>query len=668
MVFAIIIFCLLFCLPTYAQDTVGKDQETIVDTIAVKKNSYIITKDSIFFVDKDTVFYVRDTLQSNFEEILNKEDYKEEKDFYNNLKKKLEERRATKELFNLLFDVSEDKKKPKNDSLAHISEDYDGKIVGNIRIKKIDIFGAKVTDTTGQTKSKFAQFINDLHVNTRNRVIINNLLIERGEFINQHTIADNERILRTLPFIRDARIFIQPRSSDSDTVDLLVLTQDVLSISASLEPYGFTAADIHINDNNILGTGHQLDNSVVIEPKEKQYLGYKGSYRMPNISGSFVQANLNYVNTNLENVYQFQLNRSFVVPAIKYAGGIEFSYNQKTTFAPWISSYKIIDTIATGDQVLLMPYSYWYQDYWLARSFLPDHIIKNNRSRFTLALRYSQTRFNDRPLVLPDSNTAFHNSQLILAKLGFSKRNYTTEQLIYTYGRTEDIPIGYLVELTVGPHFSEFYNRFYNGLSYSSGKFMKRWGYMSFFSELGGFWHNGNLEEGLFQVGLRSFSYLIHWKKTQYRLFVNTNYTTGIQRTQSVDFRNSYINIRDENGIRGLSSSELEGNERLTLNLESVAYTPFSLYGFNFAFFAFADIGWISQPNEAVFSSKTYQGYGMGIRVRNENLAFKTFQVRLSVYPIVPNGEQLIGFSISNVPIPGFRDFNSKKPDIFQFY
>lgn len=348
MLIIVIIFCLFFCLPSHAQDHGGRNQEIIVDTVVVKKNSYIVTKDSVYFIDKDTIFYVRDTLQSQFEEVLNEEDYKEEKDFYNNLKKKLSKRKATKELFNLLFDVSEDPKQPKKDSLAHIPERYDGKIAGNIYLKKVDIFGAKVTDTTGQTKSKLAQFINDIHVNTRDQVIINNLLIDKGDFINQYKISDNERILRSLPFIRDARILIQPRSSDSDTVDLLVLTQDVLSISASIEPQGLSAADIHIDDNNILGTGHQLDNAIVVEPREKQYLGYKGTYRLPNIAGSFVQANLNYFNTNFENLYRFQLNREFVVPAIKFAGGMEVSYNQQTALAPWINSYEVIDTIATG--------------------------------------------------------------------------------------------------------------------------------------------------------------------------------------------------------------------------------------------------------------------------------------------------------------------------------
>jgi outer membrane protein assembly factor BamA len=269
----VIFFLLFFCSSAHAQQDKEPAQEVIKDTVLVKKNSYVVTKDSVYFIDHDTVFYVKDTLQGSFEEVLNEEDYKKEKDFYRNLKKRLGKRKATKELFDLLFDVSDRKKKPKNDSLAHIPKRYDGKIVGNISIKQIDIFGPKVTDTTGQPKTGIARFFNKMHVNTRDRVIRNNLLIREGDFINQHKIADNERILRLLKFIKDARILIQPRASDSDTVDLLILTQDVMSLSGSLEPEGLTEATIHVNDNNILGTGHQLDNAILIEPEEKQYLG-----------------------------------------------------------------------------------------------------------------------------------------------------------------------------------------------------------------------------------------------------------------------------------------------------------------------------------------------------------------------------------------------------------
>lgn len=666
----ILLLCLILNISSYGQDTTKTIKEVVVDTIAVDKNSYIIADDSLIFTKKDTVIYVKDTIRTDLEETLKAEKEDKERSFYQRIKKKLEKRKITRKLFDLIFDISPtNPKEPEKDTLAHIPKGYDGKIIGNISLKKIDVFGGKVTDTTAKTDNKIARFVNELHVNTRDRVILNNLLFDEGDNISQYKILDNERILRALPFIRDARILIQPRPGNSDTVDLLVLTQDVLSISGSLEPRGLSRANVHINDNSILGTSHSLQNEIVIEPKLEQYLGYRGSYRLPNIRGSFIEANLDYHNTNFENIYRFQLNRAFVVPSIKYAGGIEFSYNKRTTYAPWID-YNVIDTLTLnpGEILPLIPYSYWYQDYWIARSFMPGNLVQNNRSRFTLALRYSQTQFDIRPGIAIDSNTAYHNTRLMLGKIGFSKRYYTTEQLVYTYGRTEDIPIGYLLEFTAGPQLGEYYNRFYNGLSYSSGRFLNRWGYLSFLSEIGGFWRQGNMEEGLLQLGVESFSYLIHKRRTKFRFFTNVNYTTGINRTQTIDFQRAYLNIHNENGIRGLRSRELVGNERLTINLESVAYTPFNLYGFRFALFAFADIGWISQPNEHVFVSDPYQGYGLGARIRNENLAFKTFQIRLSFYPIVPNGEQLIGFTISNISVARFLDFNSKKPDIFQFY
>ncbi len=654
-------------MPAWAQEKVSKPPQVITDTIVVRKNSYVVTSDSMFFVDHDTVLYVQDTLKGKLSEILNRQDYKRKKEFYENLKEKASTRKTTRELFNLLFNVSEDSKKPQTDPWAHIPEEYDHKIVGNIYLKQIDIFGPRVTDTTRLPKTKIAVFINNTHINTHDRVIRHNLLLEEGDEISQQKILDNERVLRSLRFIKDARILIQPRSADSDTVDLLVLTQDVMALSGSVEPEGLTAANIHIDHNNLLGMGHALNNAVIIEPKDKQYIGYRGTYEFSNIRGSFVQGNIDYFNTNFENIYRLRLNRDFITPAIRYGGGAEVSYYDRTTLSPLIDSFQAADTFSTSEDLPLINYSYWYQDYWLGRSFIPRFIENNRRSRITLALRYVQTQFDNRPVVLEDSNTAFHNHKRMLASVGFSKRYYTTEQLVFTYGRTEDIPIGYLLELTSGMQLGEFYDRWYTGIGFSTGKYLRRWGYMSFVSQLGGFWKDQRPEEGIVQLGLRSFSYLIHRKRTKYRLFADINYTTGIKRRQAINFQESYINIRDNNGIRGLRSGELEGNQRLTLSLESIAYMPFSLYGFNFAFFTFADVGWISQPGEAIFKSKTFQGYGVGIRVRNENLAFKTFQIRLAVYPIVPEGAQMIGFQIGSIPLPRFTDFNTKRPDIFRF-
>src|SRR5690606_1631482 len=107
-------------------------------------------------------------------------------------------------------------------------------------------------------------------------------------------------------------------------------------------------------------------------------------------------------------------------------------------------------------------------------------------------------------------------------------------------------------------------------------------------------------------------------------------YTRGFRR-----FNEEFITINDEQGIRGLSSIFLRGNDKIVANIETLVFTPLQPVGFQFAFFAFADFALIA-AKEPLFEGDFYSGFGLGLRIRNDNLTFNTFQIRLGYYPRVP--------------------------------
>ena len=669
----LIFFGLLFWFQiAQAQETeVPRDsiRKVVIDTVYIEENSFIFTKDSVFFTASDTVIYVTDTIRSRVEEILKQKEGEEQETFYNRLKKTLETRKIGEQIFDWLFDLSsstsaatssEKKSKP-----PPVSADYSGKLVGKIYLKQIDVFGPSVADTARKAKSKLSQFYNRIHVNTHDRVLRNNLLIEKGDRINPTRLADNERVIRSLRFIRDARLIVQPRADNSDTVDLLLITEDVIPYTFGASPEGFIEGDAEVTNVNLLGTGHQLSNRIIVEPDETPQVGYEGRYRIPNIRGSFIEGGLRYRYTMREHIRSFTLNRLFVVPDIRYAGGIDISYNRLTTFDPWVNSYQILDTFTRFENIPFIRYGLFNQDYWLARSFGVRNF--DDRARLIAAFRYNSQYFFERPQVAIDTNSAFHHRDLLLFGAGFSRRYYTTKTLVYTYGRTEDIPIGQLAEITAGPEYGEFYNRYYTGILYSRGGFMPALGYVSARVKWGGFWRNRTLEDGVFRFRLNSFSYLIHRRRTKYRIFLEADYTRGVRRTQNVDFRFGLITLRDEEGIRGLEGWVLEGNERLAVSVETVAYPPVNFYSFRMACFIFTDVGVIAQPGEKFFRNPSYKGLGFGFRVRNENLAFKTFQIRFAFYPRTPENESWFGFRVGSIPIPDFLDFDVRKPEVFRF-
>ena len=650
----------------YAQDTTRVNL-VVVDTIIVESNSFVILSDTAFFAYRDTVVYVTDTIRSRLEQIIKRDDKTKDRAFYNKVKRRMNQGKISRELFDALFDLDDGKKEPAPSLIkpAGGRTPYEGYIIGNINLKKLAVFGPSMEDTARQANNRLSRFYNSIHSYTQDRVLRNQLLLKKGEVLTNIEIADNERIIRTLPFIRDARILVQPRSDDSDTVDLLLLTEDVIPYSATGRYRGWLRGEVSVNNNNILGTGHELINALVVEPELSQELGYRGVYHVPNAWGSFVEADLRYTDTYYEDIYQASLNRPFYVPNIDYAGGAEFSYQRLSTLSPLVNSYAILDTFTDVRNIPYIRYGFQQHDYWLARSFRFNEF--DRRTRLSTGLRYYRQHFFERPEVSDTLNTPFHHRQQFLGSIAFSKRYYTTEQLVYTYGRTEDIPVGQLAEVVVGPEVGEYYTRWFTGLTYSRANYLTPLGYISIGARGGGFWRNQHLEEGVVQFNLQSYSYLFYTRRTRYRFFFNADYTRGIRRLPTIDFRNRYLNIRRDQGIRGLSSDDLEGNERLTFSVEGVSYLPVRLYSFQLALFGFLDTGFIAVEDEKIFDRSPYYGIGAGFRVRNENLAFKTFQVRMIFYPKVPEGESWFGISAGGIPLPRFRDFLMSKPQIFFF-
>lgn len=639
----------------------------VIDTIVVTGNSFVLLPDSVFFTDRDTVIYVVDTIRTNMEAIIKGADLSQDSAFYQEVKRRMDRRKISRQLFNALFDLQGPTPASSKTRTRPVQRGTfaQGSVVGEIRIKKLDVFGPSVTDTARQATKRLSRLYNSLHTYTHNRVLRNQLLLKKGDPLTTTQLADSERIIRTLPFIRDARLLVQPRNDGSDTVDLLLITEDVIPYSFSGRPRGWIEGSVSINNRNILGTGHELGNTITVDSDLPQQVGYEGLYRLPNIRGSFVQADLRYTNTYFNEIYQVAVLRPFYIPDIRFAGGADISYQRRSTLDPKIDSYAVLDTFTDERDIPRIRYSFFEQDYWLARSFKLNEF--DDRTRLSVSLGGRQQHFYERPPVSPGENVAFHHRTQWLAGLAFSKRYYTTEQLVYTYGRTEDIPVGQLAEVVVGPEFGEYNDRWFTGLSYVRGNYVSPLGYVSVGASGGGFWRNRRMEEGVLQFTLDSYSYLFYARRSRYRFFFRSNYTRGIRRPATIDFQNRYISIRRDDGVRGLSNVALEGNERLTFSLEGVAYPPWNLYSFRLALFGFLDTGLIAEENERLLKTRAYHGVGLGLRVRNENLAFKTFQVRVIVYPNAPDGESWIGFSAGGIPLPRLRDFVGSKPRVFPF-
>ena len=634
--------------PLHAQGELGSAN----DTLKVKGNSYIILGIRTIYIENDTVIYIPDSLSN---QVYNYPTEKT-KEFYDQLRERFYKNKITKEIFKLLF--TEPSQKVNQQLQTAIESEapfkpYRGKVVGKIRVKKVDVFGPTVFDTAEVDQSWFVETANKLHINTRTNALLRNLLVEKGDRIDPLALADNERIIRMLPYIRDARIVVIPRLQDRDTVDLLLLTQDVWSISFDVNPRGIDAANISVDDKNIFGLGHELNNTLVFDAEESPVFGYEGIYRIPNISGEFVVGEFNFAETYYREALGVRFYRDFISPAIKYGGGVE------------ISKEKLRNALLLNeDTVYIFPTEVEVQDLWIGRafplSFGSDFL--RERSRIILAGRVARHDFSIRPEVRADTNRTYHNKTIVLGSIGFSNRRYYKDRLIYGFGRTEDIPTGSLIEFTAGKEMGEFYDRTYAGLRLARGGLISNFGYAYGGISVGGFFGDSRFEQGVVKLETNFFSNLIRIKNQRIRQFVNFSYISGLRR-----FSDEYIDIRNDNGIRGLRSDFLRGTKKFTANIETVSFTPWYLLGFRFAVFGFADLGIIAPDNVSIFKGDFYQGFGLGVRVRNDNLTFNTFQISLAWYPTVPQDASPLYFSFSDEPALRLNDFDTKAPGLLPF-
>ena len=301
--------------------------------------------------------------------------------------------------------IFRDTTKRYNEPLSNLAESeekylpYKDQIIANIYIKKVPVFGGSVDDSLEFTVSKIERFGNSLHVNTKDWVIYNNLFFEEGDGVKPYELADNERILRQLPFIRDARILVIPRPDD-EKVDILVITRDVFSLGLNINARNVDDIAISIFERNLFGNGWQFRNTFRYRSKFDQKVDYEGIFDIFNISGSFIGMSLQYIYAHDLQQGLVRFYKDYLTPETKYAGGVDFI---KTTLKSEFDNYQSVTHIQN------------VYDFWIGRSFLLGGLA--SRRTFKIGARYFRKRYDERPLVLADSNFAYHNQKLYLGNI-----------------------------------------------------------------------------------------------------------------------------------------------------------------------------------------------------------------------------------------------------------
>ncbi|MEJ7736702.1 MAG: hypothetical protein WKF97_04675 [Chitinophagaceae bacterium] len=534
---------------------------------------------------------------------------------------------------------------------------YEGKIIRRIITSELG-FEKTFTDTTRKINYYGTRILNALHVDTREWVIRDNLFIRENSALNGYMLADNERYLRSLEFIQDARILVMPINGNQDSVDVMVITKDLFSITGGIDVYGIDRVRARAAETNLMGMGQKVQFTTLYDKNRQPAFGYEFLYSKNSIKNTFVNATIGYtlINTGRsdgtedEEAIYLKVDRPLVSPYSHLAGGFELSYNHSENF------YRKPDS-------LFYKYRYNVVDLWggynlgVTKLLLSDNRI---RDRSFIALRYLRNHFAEAPFQLKDDYDPLYNSrQALLAEFTLFRQNFYKTNYIYGFGTTEDLPYGFNLALTGGWYKQLNLNRPYAGVNFSHYIATPKGEFTQYFFRAGGFWNRGKLQDARLLFGGTFFSKLYVYKQVKIREYIKLSYTGLFNRITSEPLR-----IDNAFGLRAFRSDSVFGDQRISMYSETLMYAKYKVLGFQLAPFVFADLSLLSPEKSTKFRSGLYTGFGGGIRTRNENLVFGTMELRFIYFPRIT--EKLNSFKISFKSNLRFR-YNSryvKAPEI----
>lgn len=544
----------------------------------------------------------------------------------------------------------------KKSELAY--KQYAGKMIRKITVHHIG-FERNINDTTKRKiANSAARVANALHTNTKISVIENNLFIKENKPLDPYKLADNERYLRDLPFILDARIIVKPIRGNRGMVDVEVYTRDVFSLGGSLSARSPTSVDFKIYDANLAGYGQRTEFRGLVDTERDPQFGWQFLYNKNSIKGSFINATVSYsqINTGAsyglenENAVFLKLDRPLVSPYTRWAGGAELSRNWS------VNSFNKIDTAFRN-------YTYYVKDFWVGYNIG----IKNkseNRNRHFVGVRAFRQSFSHRPVQNSEQESPLYNNiTYVLGEVTMYKQNFYRTKYVYGFGRTEDVPYGRRVTLLIGQARQLNYVRPYFGAEFEKTVFKKSGNFYDYSLRAGGFRNENQMQDVTILGSVNMFSKLLFWKKLKIRQSLGGSYTTILNQRVILPLR-----IDNEFGLKRFGADSLLGTQRLALKAETLFFIPPSLLGFHFAPLVFAEMAMITPKNETLIRQKPYFALGTGVRTRNENLIFGTIELKLYYFPRVTedlshfrvtlSSNLRVKYSSSFVSAPAFIRYN----------
>ncbi|WP_258103703.1 hypothetical protein [Marinoscillum sp. MHG1-6] len=575
------------------------------DTIYIRKDQILILEDSIIAPSSDTIFVCHP--HTRFK--LRRNPYATSEEFYSKIKEKASGNKVAHKLSKLFLTEPD---KPTQDlaetgkSSHEVFAPYEGKFIRSIEFKHVDVLEGSVLDTGRTASSNIAIIANKYHSHSRDWVVKSNLSFTEGEPIDPYTLSDNERLIRRLLYIEDAKIYIT-EIADSELVDVIIVIKDRFAWGFRGRYSTDNQLELEAYNRSVGGLGRYASLSYYHHNNYAPHNGYNFQIGGQNSLKAITSWSINRSDYWDRKDFGIQAQKNFVTPRVRYGGGFEYRMISDTTIS-------LDGDVEEGDF-----YRMDFRDIWFGRAFQLK--TGGERKNITLSARIRDNHFYNQPQVTSDSNEIYYNRTLVLGQIAYTKQKFIKSSYVVGFGISEDIPIGYRASFLYGKDFNQFYTQNYFGVDYYFSRFFNHLGYFLVSQQFGGFAEDA-FKTGVIGCKVSYFSPLWGWSGYKNRNYFNLGYTNGIRQPMARSL-NLGSRIRDING------DGIYGENAFYMKLESSWYTPWYFYGFRFAPFLYTSYSKI-KDNRTVTSivENYFQSVGLGIRMKNESLVFNTFEIR----------------------------------------
>ena len=537
---------------------------------------------------------------------------------------------------------------------------YSGKEINSIVIEQHN-FSTNINLPLINQKDYFTKIANQLHSSSDDETIRRNLFFKPGENLNPTIIAYNEKWLRDLPFLQDARIIVNPLKYDSNKIDLTIITKDIFPYGATFNLKNANAYEASISNESILGSGNALQINHNYDKTRSPNIGLGFDAQLRNISGKFIN-----INAGINDLTSNTIDGSASAMKHYISGELPLLH----PFSVWTGGFELIDIKNKNafpgnwnDSLYNNKMNYHLNniDLWLGYQLF---LYKNNKTingnRHIVQIRHVNNNFITRPvdyLNILDKN--FQNLSANFASYTIFNQKIIRTRYLYGFGRNEDLPIGQSISLTLGQYSKELEKLGYAGLQMEKYSLRPSGAFTHLNINMGSSFFNSQFQDIRFLTSMEVISKLkYHGNGLAYRKIFNFSLAQTLKNKY-----NEALLLYSNFGIPQLNKEHMRGSTRLSGNWESVWYPTKSFYGFKSSPFLFANMTYMRSLDESNIESNIYTAVGGGARIRNENLIFGTIEMKC--YYLPRTDQQLNRWNFSIITNLRFK-YNSKiinKPD-----